>query len=197
MEFEASSFFSKYRHYIVLLATSSNADSHPEWCRLVKCNIRLLLVNLKRIPHINLAQVYSKRFMQAPNGINGQVKQLCALWFIGLEFDRPYNLNIDLTGPILCFTDAVYRQARQINLLKDGMDVEARHIRREQLREYVDPNPLQLDRNNNNAGVELAVDTSSTQNTEIEPTATPMIIEGPRTDAVSYPDLLDLLYFDL
>ncbi|XP_053694071.1 poly(A) polymerase type 3-like [Sabethes cyaneus] len=165
--FEAPSFFFKYRHFIVLLVTSNNADDHLEWCGLVESKIRYLILNLERNLHINLAHVNPKCFEQhehTPKGTNGEVKQLCALWFIGLEFERSENLNVDLTESIQSFTDAVHKHAVHIKLLKDGMKIEARHVRRKQLSQYLDPNLLKRERKNSDSGVVLALNTSATQN---------------------------------
>lgn len=41
--FEQPQFFMKYRHFIVLLVSSKNADDHLEWCGLVNSKIRLLI----------------------------------------------------------------------------------------------------------------------------------------------------------
>ncbi|XP_053685792.1 poly(A) polymerase alpha-like [Sabethes cyaneus] len=141
----------------------------------------------------------------APKGINGESR---SLWFIGLEFNKSFNLNVDLTQTILSFTDAAYKRARRIMLLKVDMYVEVRHIRRKQLSQYVDANLLKLDRNNNNSGEELVVNTSSTQDTatrkrpssEIGDTATAMIDKKPKKETregLSNPELWDLLEFDL
>ncbi|XP_055540884.1 poly(A) polymerase type 3 [Wyeomyia smithii] len=163
--FEAPSFFFKYRHFIVLLVTSNNADDHLEWCGLVESKIRYLILNLERNLHINLAHVNPKCFEQhehtpkEPKETDEEVKpvQLCALWFIGLEFERSENLNVDLTESIQSFTDAVHKHAVHIKLLKDGMKIEARHVRRKQLSQYLDPNLLKRERKNSDSGVVLAL----------------------------------------
>lgn len=46
--FEPPNFFSKYKHYIVLLARSSSAEDQLEWCGLVESKIRHLIGNLQR-----------------------------------------------------------------------------------------------------------------------------------------------------
>uniref|UniRef100_A0A182JFJ5 Poly(A) polymerase n=1 Tax=Anopheles atroparvus TaxID=41427 RepID=A0A182JFJ5_ANOAO len=133
--FEAPSFFYRYRHFIVLLVSSSNADDHLEWCGLVESKIRYLILNLERNQHINLAHVNPKCYEQHEqnsattlNGADGKPTPFCSLWFIGLEFERSENLNV------------------HIKLLKDGMKIEARHVRRKQLAQYLDPNLLKRER---------------------------------------------------
>uniref|UniRef100_A0A2M4CNJ1 Poly(A) polymerase n=1 Tax=Anopheles darlingi TaxID=43151 RepID=A0A2M4CNJ1_ANODA len=156
--FEAPSFFYRYRHFIVLLVTSSNADDHLEWCGLVESKIRYLIQNLERNQHINLAHVNPKCYEQheqnpaatlnAGGGAdaNQTPAAFCSLWFIGLEFERTENLNVDLTESIQSFTDSVHKHAVHIKLLKDGMKIEARHVRRKQLASYLDANLLKRER---------------------------------------------------
>lgn len=130
--FEAPSFFYRYRHFIVLLVNSQTADDHLEWCGLVESKVRLLIGNLERNPHIALAHVNPKCFelkkgvsannSQNNSGNEDELKQqqqqqppqssvttapFCSLWFIGLEFERSENLNIDLTESIQNFTEHV------------------------------------------------------------------------------------------
>lgn len=44
--FESPSFFTKYKHFIVLLASASTADDHLEWCGLVESKVRHLIGKL-------------------------------------------------------------------------------------------------------------------------------------------------------
>lgn len=143
--FQAPNFFLKYRHFIVLLVSSSNADDHLEWCGLVESRIRNLITNLEKNQHINLAHVNPKCFEKssvkkdktppstAPDSDKEKEKsegdktpsetpseneepaeaapEFCSMWFIGLEFLRLANLNVDLTLSIQAFTDSVHKQA--------------------------------------------------------------------------------------
>lgn len=162
--FEAPSFFFKYRHFIVLLVTSNNADDHLEWCGLVESKIRYLILNLERNQHINLAHVNPKCFEQHEQNQTERQREsdgsrastLCSLWFIGLEFERSENLNVDLTESIQSFTDSVHKHAVHIKLLKDGMKIEARHVRRKQLSQYLDPNLLKRERKNSDSGLSIS-----------------------------------------
>lgn len=138
--------------------TSDNTDDHLEWCGLVESKIRYLIQNLERNLHINLAHVNPKCFEQQEqnqkdDGGEGGKTTLCSLWFIGLEFERSENLNVDLTESIQNFTDAVHKHAVHIKVLKDGMKIEARHVRRKQLNQYLDPNLLKRERKNSDSGL--------------------------------------------
>lgn len=134
--FQPPNFFTKYRHFIVLLVSSSTADDHLEWCGLIESKIRILIGNLERNQHINLAHVNPKCFDKSTgsskdktNNIltndnnknsetsNDNIEDLqsepnfCSMWFIGLEFERSANLNVDLTVSIQSFTDSVHKHA--------------------------------------------------------------------------------------
>lgn len=154
--FEAPNFFFKYRHFIVLLVMSNSAEDHVEWCGLVESKIRFLILNLERNPHINLAHVNPKCYdQQQQQNVNitesmdssdKQDSKFCSMWFIGLDFMRLDNLNIDLTDNIQSFTDSVHKHAVHSKVLKDGMKIEARHVRRKQLGSYLESNILRRDK---------------------------------------------------
>ena len=89
------------------------------------------------------------------------------MWFIGLVFKKTENLNIDLTLDIQSFTgqgmrpisylvicqrllnalysflNTVHRQAASSKMLKEGMRIDAKHVRRKQLSSYLAPGVLQ------------------------------------------------------
>lgn len=69
-------------------------------------------------------------------------KPHCSMWFIGLEFERTENLKVDLTDSIQLFTNSVNNHAVSIKLLKEGMEIEARHVRRKCLTQYLDKDML-------------------------------------------------------
>ncbi|XP_003393427.1 poly(A) polymerase type 3 [Bombus terrestris] len=140
--FEPPNFFGKYKHYIVLLARSLTAEDQLEWCGLVESKIRHLIGTLERNPHITLAHVNPEAFPPLKPEPEGH----CSMWFIGLLFAKSENLNIDLTYDIKSFVDSILRQAEQLNLLKDGMWIEAKHVKRKDLHTYVSPSLLKRER---------------------------------------------------
>ncbi|KAH8270853.1 hypothetical protein KR018_007195 [Drosophila ironensis] len=166
--FEAPSFFYRYRHFIVLLVNSQTADDHLEWCGLVESKVRLLIGNLERNPHIALAHVNPKCFefkkgqsanssqnnsgneddLKQPQGSQSSVTSapFCSMWFIGLEFERSENLNVDLTESIQNFTEHVMMHGVNIKMLKEGMTIDARHVKRKQLSLYLDADFLKRER---------------------------------------------------
>uniref|UniRef100_A0AAY4E5E8 polynucleotide adenylyltransferase n=1 Tax=Denticeps clupeoides TaxID=299321 RepID=A0AAY4E5E8_9TELE len=135
--FEPPNFFQKYKHYIVLTASASTEENHLEWIGLVESKIRVLVGNLERNEYITLAHVNPQSF---PGN------DFVSMWFIGINFKKmesSESVNIDLTYDIQSFTDTVYRQANNINMLKDGMKIEATHVKRKQLHQYLPPEVLQ------------------------------------------------------
>ncbi|XP_015420636.1 PREDICTED: uncharacterized protein LOC102762072 [Myotis davidii] len=65
--FEAPSFFQKYKHYIVLLASAPTEKQRLEWVGLVESKIRILVGSLEKNEFITLAHVNPQSF-PAPKG---------------------------------------------------------------------------------------------------------------------------------
>ncbi|XP_063347232.1 poly(A) polymerase gamma isoform X1 [Pelmatolapia mariae] len=142
--FEPPNFFQKYKHYIVLTASASTEENHLEWIGLVESKIRVLVGNLERNEYITLAHVNPQSFPVSKE--NRNENDFVSMWFIGIIFKKVENaesVNIDLTYDIQSFTDTVYRQANNINMLKDGMKIEATHVKKKQLHQYLPPEVVQ------------------------------------------------------
>ncbi|NWW47873.1 PAPOG polymerase, partial [Pedionomus torquatus] len=142
--FEPLNFFQKYKHYIVLTASASTEEHHLEWVGLVESKIRVLVGNLERNEFITIAHV-------KPQSFPGN-QELCkqsgyvSMWFLGIVFRKVENaesVNIDLTYVIQSFTDTVYRQASNLNVLKEGMKIEAAHVKRKHLHYFLPAEMLQ------------------------------------------------------
>jgi len=140
--FEPPNFFTKYKHFIVLIASSSGADDQLEWVGLVESKIRHLITALERNDHITLAHINPEQF----DPVQPEKDTFSTMWFIGLVFQKTENLNIDLTQDIQTFTGLVYRQAGTSKMHKDGMRIEAKHVRRKQLSSYLPATVLQRQR---------------------------------------------------
>lgn len=136
--FEPPNFFGKYKHFIVLIASATSKEDHLEWYGLVESKIRLLISTLERNPFITLAHVNPESYPALDPSPDTNV----SMWFIGLLFAKTENLNVDLTYDIQSFTEIVHRQAVSIKMLKDGMKIEAKHVRRKQLSTYLPPGIL-------------------------------------------------------
>ncbi|KAM4607222.1 poly(A) polymerase gamma-like isoform 2-T3 [Polymixia lowei] len=142
--FEPPNFFQKYKHYIVLTASASTEENHLEWIGLVESKIRVLVGNLERNEYITLAHVNPQSFPGSKD--NRNENEFVSMWFIGINFKKVENaesVNIDLTYDIQSFTDTVYRQANNINMLKEGMKIEATHVKKKQLHQYLPPELVQ------------------------------------------------------
>lgn len=165
-----------------MLVSSQTSEDHLEWCGLVESKIRYLITNLERNQHISLAHVNPKCFEKTHQAKPDDTKKengeyhkpilapFCSMWFIGLEFQKTENLNVDLTESIQSFTNSVHKHAVcfkkcapkkenilnfncfvfqvNIKLLKEGMEIEARHVRRKQLNQYLDKELLNRERKN-------------------------------------------------
>ncbi|XP_075452307.1 poly(A) polymerase gamma isoform X3 [Ascaphus truei] len=142
--FEPPNFFQKYKHYIVLTASASTEENHLEWVGLVESKIRVLVGNLERNEFITLAHVNPPSFPGNRDHCNDV--EYISMWFLGIHFKKVENaesVNIDLTHDIQLFTDTVYRQANNINMLKEGMKIEATHVKKKQLHHYLPAEVLQ------------------------------------------------------
>lgn len=70
----------------------------------------------------------------------------CSMWFIGLEFAKTENLSVDLTRDIQLFTEQVDNYAVNIQMWREGMRLDARHVKRKQLSQYLAPSLIKRDR---------------------------------------------------
>ncbi|KAJ3662237.1 hypothetical protein Zmor_006593 [Zophobas morio] len=142
--FEPPLFFMKYKHFIVLLVSAETAEDHLEWCGLVESKFRLLIGTLERNQYITLAHINPESFSQLES--QREPNTQCSMWFIGLEFAKTENLNVNLTYDIQSFTETVQNHALNINMLKEGMKLEARHVKRKQLYQYLSPSLIKRER---------------------------------------------------
>lgn len=131
--FEPPSFFGRYKHFILLLASTLSKEHHLEWYGLVESKIRILISNLERHPYIALAHVNPESF--PPKEPDGERFQ--SMWFIGLQFNKTEHVNIDLTYDTRSFVDTVKRQATAINIYKQDMEVDIKYVRRRELGKYL------------------------------------------------------------
>ncbi|NXK03076.1 PAPOG polymerase, partial [Herpetotheres cachinnans] len=142
--FEPLNFFQKYKHYIVLTASASTEEHHLKWIGLVESKIRVLVGNLERNEFIAIAHVKPQSF-PGKQELRKQSRYV-SMWFLGIVFKKVENaegVNIDLTYVIQSFTDTVYRQASNLNILKEGMKIEAAHVKRKHLHYFLPAETLQ------------------------------------------------------
>uniref|UniRef100_A0A8C2YEG3 polynucleotide adenylyltransferase n=1 Tax=Coturnix japonica TaxID=93934 RepID=A0A8C2YEG3_COTJA len=142
--FEQPNFFQKYKHYIVLTASTYTEEHHLEWVGLVESKIRVLVGNLERNEFINIAHVNPQSF--PGNQEHCKQSRYVSMWFLGIIFrklESAESIKIDLTYDIQSFTDAVYRQANNINMLKEGMKIETAYVKRKHLHYFLPAETLQ------------------------------------------------------
>ncbi|XP_040977630.1 poly(A) polymerase gamma-like isoform X2 [Aquila chrysaetos chrysaetos] len=63
-----------------------------------------------------------------------------SMWFLGIVFRKVENaesVNVDLTCIIRSFKDTAYSQANYLNVLKEGMKIEAAHVKRKHLHYFL------------------------------------------------------------
>ncbi|XP_066148379.1 poly(A) polymerase type 3 isoform X1 [Euwallacea fornicatus] len=142
--FEPPLFFTKYRHFIILIVSSANAKEHLEWTGLVESKLRFLIVTLERNESIVLAHINPENY--AMPEMHKDPKSQCCMWFIGLEFKKMEGLNVDLTHDIQQFTENVNKHAINIQMYKETMRLEARHVKRKQLSQYLPPGVIKRER---------------------------------------------------
>ncbi|XP_031785628.1 poly(A) polymerase gamma-like [Nasonia vitripennis] len=116
--FEPPNFFDKYKHFVILSASSLPEDAQLEWSGFIESKIRHLIGSFDRNPNITLAHINPKSFPS----LKPEADEHVCMWLIGLKFRKAENLNIDLTSDIKSFIETTERQAKKINnLFKNGM----------------------------------------------------------------------------
>ncbi|CAN8000364.1 unnamed protein product, partial [Ixodes hexagonus] len=183
--FEPPNFFGKYKHFIVLMATTMTKEHHLEWYGLVESKIRILISNLERHPYIEIAHVNPESFPPCePDG-----EKLQSMWFIGLQFSKTEHVNVDLTYDIRSFVDTG-KQATAINILKQDMEVDIKYVRRRELVKYL---PQSILNRCKKKGGKSSLTPNSTSNS---PASTPGTGKKPLATSKSDSALLGLVAAD-
>ncbi|BET00459.1 polymerase [Nesidiocoris tenuis] len=175
--FEIPIFFTKYKHFIVLIASSANQEEHLEWCGLIESKVRHLVGNLERNQHIMLAHVNPENYSAPPSDAETSAAST-SMWFIGLVFKKLENLNVDLTYDIQSFTTSVHRQAVQSKMIKETMKIEARHVKRKQLSAYL---PASILKREKKVGSRFAVESDDSEDVQgaiVRNSASPILRNG-------------------
>ncbi|KAG0235721.1 polynucleotide adenylyltransferase [Actinomortierella wolfii] len=60
--FAKDDFFSRYRHYLQIIASSDTEEKHLKWYGLVESRLRHLVMKLERVENLSLAHPYPKGF---------------------------------------------------------------------------------------------------------------------------------------
>lgn len=119
--FEPRNFFQRYKHYIVLIASTPVKDQYMDWVRLVESKIRHLIQNLEKNQYISLVHVNPQGFDQIKESKETEdaaendqsdanepkiITTYSTLWFIGIELKQNNEvMDLNLTDIILNFKD--------------------------------------------------------------------------------------------
>ncbi|XP_065559576.1 poly(A) polymerase type 3-like [Artemia franciscana] len=136
---EPTSFFFKYRHFVVLLASAVNQENLLEWVGLVESKIRILIQSLDTNSVIKLAHISPEQY----EPLESEKDSVTTIWFIGLEFEKTENLSIDLTFDIQNFIQLVHKSAAHQQKFKEGMKIDAKYVKRKELVKYLPISVLQ------------------------------------------------------
>ncbi|CAL8104748.1 unnamed protein product [Orchesella dallaii] len=131
--FDPLNFFSKYKHYIVIIAVSNSAEDQLKWQGHVESKLRHLTQNLERNRYIQLPHIWPNRF----NAVKPNPGRHSTQWFIGLVFAKCGSLEIDLTTDFKNFGLMVKSEAERRKIYSDGMDLDAKYVHKKDLLKYV------------------------------------------------------------
>ncbi|XP_068612738.1 poly(A) polymerase type 3-like [Brachionichthys hirsutus] len=120
--FEEPDFLGKYKHCILLTASSATERQHLAWVSLVESQIRLLVKDLEMHAFLSRAHVSTKSTTEAA-AQGGR----STTWMIGLLFDlRNFkSVSVNVKDNIQNFTDNIYSKAKTTGVLEEGMHVSA------------------------------------------------------------------------
>ncbi|XP_018014796.1 poly(A) polymerase type 3 isoform X2 [Hyalella azteca] len=182
--FQPPNFFSKYKHYLVTIACARTPEDHLEWYGLVESKIRHLISSLEHNPsistvHINPAGLTSidEEYHNKPHTV----------WFLGVDFNKQHNANIDLTSDINKFVEVVYKHSTASKAYKDGMEVNCKYVKRKQLTNYLSAEtlekykskyPLNSSSSTSNNNSTASFDNSSNNISTEEPSSSDQVVEG-------------------
>ncbi|KAK7073726.1 hypothetical protein SK128_023311, partial [Halocaridina rubra] len=100
--FQPPNFFTKYKHYLVILASALTPEDHLEWYGLVESKIRHLIQTLDNNPQIKAVHINPASFSCCDEEYKDKPH---SSWFIGVEFKKSENVRIDLTNDINTFVE--------------------------------------------------------------------------------------------
>ena len=132
-------FFHRYKHFIVLLLSTSNANQFVEWSGLVEAKIRILVGILERNSYIDIAHVSSDKYIPNEQVFDQQITEndqkeksdsssttSSGMWVVGLQFKNVNKVQLDLTEEIRSFLNVVYRSATNSNMNRENINLDAR-----------------------------------------------------------------------
>ncbi|KAG8008448.1 Poly(A) polymerase gamma, partial [Nibea albiflora] len=126
--FEPVDFAAKYKHFILLQASSATEKQHLEWVGLVESKLRHLVGTLEKNVTISLAHFNSQSTTGPTKGNN---KGLSTTWQIGILINKEMSKNgLDLTCDLQSFSDMIYTLAERAQIYEEGMTISASYQKR-------------------------------------------------------------------
>ncbi|KAJ3137769.1 polynucleotide adenylyltransferase [Geranomyces variabilis] len=102
--FTKSDFFSRYKFYLQVIASSDHAESQLRWSGMVESRLRQLVKQLELVPHLDLAHPYIKGFNNVCQVIDDEEKSRAAHG----QFPPPRDLPPDAEGTSSLYTSTFY-----------------------------------------------------------------------------------------
>ena len=139
---EESDFFTLYKDFLDVCISSATEDDHLQWLGWIESKMRQLIIKLGNTGGVRshpYPRAYSERGPKvAEDGSTQPV--LVDHFYIGLEFEMErregVKISVDLSGAVSHFLSIVHNPA-YFTRYNDGMKIELKHIRAQQLPDFV------------------------------------------------------------
>ncbi|GMT11624.1 hypothetical protein PFISCL1PPCAC_2921, partial [Pristionchus fissidentatus] len=170
--FEEVNFFSRYKHFLVVVCAAQSVEHHLVWEGMVKSKLRHLIGSLERNPRITIGHINPKTYKPnnpAPFNL-GYDNPVAEMWFIGLEFNKSMmgTKNVVLTDEITGFHDTVNRATKYSKGREeytDDMKIALNYVARKDLIKWIPKAELTKGRAARKPAVAPAAAAGSTPNT--------------------------------
>ncbi|KAF8386785.1 pap-1 [Pristionchus pacificus] len=148
--FEEVNFFSRYKHFLVVVCSADSEEHHLVWEGMVKSKLRHLIGSLERNPRITLGHINPKTYKPNMNPCPFQIgyeNPVAEMWFVGLEFNKSMmgTKNVVLTEEITGFHDTVNRATRYSKgreTFTDDMKMLLNYVARKDLIKWIPKSEL-------------------------------------------------------
>ncbi|XP_015790903.1 poly(A) polymerase type 3 isoform X1 [Tetranychus urticae] len=162
--FKTSTFFSKYKHFLVLIC-----ESKPEWIGLVESKIRHLVSNLERHRCIKLAHVNPNSYIQET--MVEENAEPDTYWFVGLCCDKAEGMHIDLTADIRTFLNTVRQTAA--TKFPTEYRLEFKYVKKKELVSYLPAHVFKQEISNQEKGTKRKLEEDNSKPIRAKRTPSP------------------------
>lgn len=180
--FKPSDFF-HYKHYLVLNGSADTEEDHLAWTGFMESKIRLLVRSIEKEPCVTLVHVNP----ESHRCFNQSEGKFVTKWFIGLNFVKSDAMNVDLSKNIKEFIEAFHQRALDIKLLKDGMKIDIKYMKKKQLVKILPESVIyrggRPTPNSEKRRSDKRINNSKSENHRVstEPTAAPVLVPTAKT----------------